>query len=227
MADVYLGYLYDTAIKRRVIAGLVKEVFNYNVEESTLDSVIISEYILDQGRESGISKHSCFFGRASLTRSDAPNSASVSFVHTGSTVRTLEQIARAVSVEEPVLLVGETGTGKTTVVQELATMLGKKLHVFNMNQNTDSSDLLGGFKPVDLKYLITPIYARFRETFISLLNPDTPNNKSFLDLLQKCYESNKIHDFIKCLQHGMKSCRTKAQANPEVIEQLDKQIKDL
>ena len=31
------------------------------------------------------------------------------------------------------LLVGETGTGKTTIVQELAKKLGKTLHVFNMN----------------------------------------------------------------------------------------------
>jgi midasin len=106
-------------------------------------------------------------------------------------------------------LVGETGTGKTTVVQEVAKILGKKLHVFNMNQNTDSADLLGGFKPVDLKYLLTPIYGRFREMFMLLLNSSTPNNKTYLDLLQKCYESNKVNDFIKCLQHGMKSIRTK------------------
>ena len=39
----------------------------------------------------------------------------------------------AISVDEPLLLVGETGTGKTTVVQEVAKTLGKKLHVFNMN----------------------------------------------------------------------------------------------
>ena len=30
-------------------------------------------------------------------------------------------------------MVGETGTGKTTSVQELARLLGKKMHVFNMN----------------------------------------------------------------------------------------------
>jgi midasin len=182
---------------------------------------VISEYIVDQGRESGVSKNQCFFGRSSLPRTAEPLQASNSFVHTGSTVRTLEQVARAVSVEEPILLVGETGTGKTTVVQELAHMLGRKLHVFNMNQNTDSSDLLGGFKPVDLKYLITPLYSRFRELFCSLLNPDTPNNKQFLELLQRCYESNKINDFVKCLQHGMKSCRAKSQ-NPEIVDKLDR-----
>ncbi len=104
-------------------------------------------------------------------------------MYTGSTVRQLEQVANAISNDEPILLVGETGTGKTTLVQEVAQTLGKTLHVFNMNQNTDSADLLGGFKPVDLKYLLTPIYGRFRELFCSLLNASTQNNQTFLDLL--------------------------------------------
>ena len=99
-------------------------------------------------------------------------------------------------MNEAMLLVGETGTGKTTIVQELAKTIGKKLHVFNMNQNTDSADLLGGFKSVDLKYLLTPIYRRFLELFTSILNAKSPNNQKFLDLLQKCYESNKIKEFI-------------------------------
>ena len=79
------------------------------------------------------------------------------------------------------LLVGETGTGKTTAVQEIAKILGKKLHVFNLNQNTDSADLLGGFKPVDLKYLLKPIYDNFLQLFTSLFEK-TKNNQKFLDL---------------------------------------------
>jgi midasin len=38
------------------------------------------------------------------------------FVYTGATVRLLEQIAASIKMNEPVLLVGETGTGKTTAV---------------------------------------------------------------------------------------------------------------
>ena len=93
------------------------------------------------------------------------------------------------------MLVGETGTGKTTSVQELAKLLNKKLHVFNMNQNTDSSDLLGGFKPVDLKFLLKPLY----ESFLSLFKSEFKNlekNKKFLDLTQKCYEENRVKEFL-------------------------------
>jgi midasin len=72
--------------------------------------------------------------------------------------------------------------------------VGKKLHVFNMNQNTDSSDLLGGFKPVDLKYLLKPIYEQFLSVFLELFQR-TPNNQKYLDLTQKCFEDNKVKEF--------------------------------
>ncbi len=79
------------------------------------------------------------------------------------------------------MLVGETGTGKTTAVQEMAKLLGKSLHVFNMNQNTDSSDLLGGFKPVDLKFLLKPVYEQFLFVFKNEF-PKVQKNQKFLDL---------------------------------------------
>ena len=57
-----------------------------------------------------------------------------------------------------------------------------------MNQNTDSADLLGGFKSVDLKYLLTPVYRLFLEVFRALLNASAPNNAKFMNLMQKCFE---------------------------------------
>lgn len=56
----------------------------------------------------------------------------------------LERVAVCLSLDEPALLVGETGTGKTTTLQLLAKQTGHKLIVINMNQQSDSSDLLGG-----------------------------------------------------------------------------------
>lgn len=45
----------------------------------------------------------------------------------------LEQLAVCISKEEPVLLVGETGTGKTSTVQQLARVTGEltDLHSFH------------------------------------------------------------------------------------------------
>ena len=43
-----------------------------------------------------------------------------SFAHTGHAMRAMEAVAVAAAQREPVLLVGETGTGKTTLVQQIA-----------------------------------------------------------------------------------------------------------
>ena len=55
------------------------------------------------------------------------------------------------------------------------------MHVFNMNQNTDSSDLLGGFKPVDIRYLLKPLYELFLTVFKTEFKK-LEKNKKFLDL---------------------------------------------
>jgi midasin len=65
-------------------------------------------------------------------------------------MRMLQLVAVALQQNEPLLLVGETGTGKTTMVQQLAQATGMELVVLNLSQQTDSSDLLGGFRPVEV-----------------------------------------------------------------------------
>ncbi|TPX46650.1 hypothetical protein SeMB42_g02317 [Synchytrium endobioticum] len=79
--------------------------------------------------------------------------------------RLMQIIAGAISNDEPVLLVGETGTGKTTVIQYLAKVLNQKLVTLNLSNQSDSTDLLGGFKPVDSHQIIQPLYERFQELF--------------------------------------------------------------
>ena len=90
----------------------------------------------------------------------------------------------------------------------MAKLLGRKMHVFNMNQNTDSSDLLGGFKPVDLKFLLRPIYERFLSVFKAEFK-NLEKNKKFLDLTQKCYEENRVKELLQCLNHGVSAVRGK------------------
>lgn len=52
---------------------------------------------------------------------------------------------------EPILLVGETGCGKTTVCQMISAIRKKKLLTVNCHQHTESSDFLGGLRPVRIK----------------------------------------------------------------------------
>jgi midasin len=77
----------------------------------------------------------------------------------------LSRIANAVSHEEPVLLTGETGTGKTSVVTHLASTLRRPLISLNLSQQTESSDLIGGLKPVDARIPGSSLQERFSELF--------------------------------------------------------------
>ena len=87
-----------------------------------------------------------------VTASDSAHSPPQSvFSITRHAASLLEAVSRAVTSSEPVLLVGETGVGKTTSVQFLAEKTGRRLRVVNMNQQSDSADLLGGFKTVSLQ----------------------------------------------------------------------------
>lgn len=52
-------------------------------------------------------------------------------------------ISRSYKLREPVLLVGDTGGGKTTICQTLSNVLKQRLHILNCHQYTETSDFLG------------------------------------------------------------------------------------
>lgn len=97
------------------------------------------------------------------------------FADTNQSRRLLEQLVIATNLREPMLLVGETGTGKTAIVQHLAAKVGKPLTVINMSQQTESGDLLGGYKPVDVRTLALPILETFEFLFEGSTKDPTKN----------------------------------------------------
>ncbi|KAG6496185.1 hypothetical protein ZIOFF_044033 [Zingiber officinale] len=105
-------------------------------------------------------------GRVALPFTQIPNlPPGRPFVGIRSSLHALERVASSVKYNEPVLLVGETGTGKTTLVQNLAMRLGQQLTVLNLSQQSDIADLLGGYKPADARSICIPLYQEFKELF--------------------------------------------------------------
>ena len=141
-------------------------------------------------------------GRASLhaIKTAGAKSKPTAFSPTKHALRLLERISAAVTSAESVLLIGETGNGKTAVIQHLASLVrgvamllsstlpslilivpiyhfptcfltlqvGQTLVVQNLNQQSESSDLLGGWKPSDLKAMASPILHAFGRLFPGL-----------------------------------------------------------
>ncbi|XP_031717306.1 midasin isoform X2 [Anarrhichthys ocellatus] len=119
----------------------------------------------------------------------------------------LEQLAVCVAKAEPVLLVGETGTGKTSTVQHLARVTGHRLRVVNMNQQSDTADLLGGYKPVDHKQILLPLREAFEDLFSQTYS--RKQNLTFLGHVQTCFRGKRWQDLLKLMDHVCKSALTK------------------
>ncbi|KAK9066170.1 hypothetical protein SSX86_013491 [Deinandra increscens subsp. villosa] len=124
------------------------------------------------------------------------------FVEIRTSLHILERIAGSVKYNEPVLLVGETGTGKTTIVQNLAARIGQKLTVLNLSQQSDVADLLGGFKPMNAQFLCLPLYKDF-ETLFKRTFSSTVNDK-FLAVLIKFVIDKNWNKLLNGLQKGVR-----------------------
>ncbi|XP_033336576.2 midasin [Megalopta genalis] len=148
---------------------------------------------------------------------------SSNFSYTRPSVCLLERITSCVAQKEPVLLVGETGTGKTSCIQYLAQITGHKLVVINMNQQSESTDLLGGYKPVDFKLLILPIREEFEILFRSYFAIEP--NKKFLSHIGHCIEERKWKTLTTLMIHSTSAALKRLKAskiNQDAVQLLKK-----
>ncbi|KAJ3022651.1 AAA ATPase midasin, partial [Thoreauomyces humboldtii] len=144
-------------------------------------------------------------GRVSLSkrsRDALQVTAQRPYAPTPSSLRLLESISVGISQNEPILLVGETGTGKTTVVQYLAHLTNTPLVVINMSQQSDSSDLLGGFKPVDVRVLAVSVLNEFEALFAQTFSVKA--NIAFLEGVRKGFKGGRWPVFVKGCRMGVK-----------------------
>lgn len=130
----------------------------------------------------------------------------------------LERIAVAVEQNEPILLVGETGVGKTSSIQYLAYQTNHKLVVVNMNNQSDVSDLIGGFKPVDICFVITPLRLEFEGLFSKTF--DLQKNEKFLNNVSVCFNRGDYTILVKLMLKITATAygRLDPKKSPDVIE---------
>lgn len=158
-------------------------------------------------------------GRAHLERRPVTSSAarnidaelsSTKFALTQPTLKLMEEIAVGIQHIEPVLLVGETGTGKTTVVQHIAKMARRKLVVINVSQQVETGDLVGGYKPVDARQLAGPLLDEFYELFDMTFS--RAKNHQFLTVLDKTVSRNQWKNVVKLLREAVKMATNSGEA---------------
>lgn len=154
-------------------------------------------------------------GRTSLPKKKRPLGAkslgsridTSPFATTDHVLRILESVAVAVRQAEPCLLVGETGTGKTTIVQRLADSLDQKLTVVNLSQQSEAGDLLGGYKPVNMRALAVPMKEEFDE--LLELTFSSKRNQHYIDTLGKSVARGRWERALTLWQEALRMIETR------------------
>ncbi|KAJ4170034.1 AAA ATPase midasin [Fusarium falciforme] len=179
--DCFVGSCPDQELGKQLIFAIA--------EEMHLSKERAEHYITANIPPLEESDNQFSIGRAVLRKKKHSNRLQKSkrpFASTAHAKKLLEQIAVAVKLNEPVLLVGETGIGKTTVVQQLAESLGHKLIAVNLSQQSEVGDLLGGFKPVNTRTLAMPLKEEFEDLF-SATGISASKNQKYLEQVGKCF----------------------------------------
>ena len=140
-----------------------------------------------------------------------------SFAQTRQTLALMERVAACVRMEEPVLLVGETGTGKTTAVQHLASRTGRQLLVHNLSEQSDSSELIGGYRPVQMRHIVTPLTQRFEAAFCQTFS--RARNGALLDKLAQRLAKGEWRRVLQLMNSALRTVHSRsAQASAAATE---------
>ena len=145
------------------------------------------------------------------------------FFLTPHTSTLLESVAMVVTNMEHVLLVVETGVGKTTSVQFLGEKTGIKLKVINMNQKSDSADLLGGFKSVSLSRSLHSLRKLFTSVFCDSFS--SLDHSKFLGHLDICFRDLRWSDAIQLMSHSLKVWLAKVKKTDQKLVMRWKEVR--
>jgi MoxR-like ATPase len=133
----------------------------------------------------------------------------------------IASVLRAVDCGEPLLLVGDTGVGKTSLIQTAAQARGQRdtLAVINLSVHTDGTDLLGGFKPLDVSAASRRLVAMYEEAFCRRVSRSA--NAAFLDAVHRAMAGRKYAKLLRILRKGLSAVPTLSTEEPDVMEALD------
>jgi len=167
-----------------------------------------------------------YFDAAVLRLSIASNTLN-SVYWSQSFIRMFTLTHMALDQSEPVLLIGETGSGKTTVAELIAKINNVELYTVNCHQYSESSDFIGGLRPVRGKdELLAKLRNNLQEVQTKITGLELPAEEklSFLReievLFGKLDTSERVICFNLCLNQ-LTICESKLkESNSQHLNEL-------
>ncbi|KAF2768629.1 midasin [Teratosphaeria nubilosa] len=204
--DCFVGALPDGPARLEMAAAIAEEL---NIDPQRRDYLLSDREVKYEAY-----KQKIVIGRYSFPRTPRNRtSVQTTFSTNPHTTRMLERVTAAVLNREPLLLVGDTGVGKTTAVQHLAHTLNKKLEPFNLSQQSEAGDLLGGFKPITARNLLVPMKDEFDDLFQSSFSMS--KNQQFLELLGKQMAKSNWKAVCKLWHQALRMVDQQRAATPD------------
>ncbi|POY75159.1 hypothetical protein BMF94_1791 [Rhodotorula taiwanensis] len=163
-------------------------------------------------------QHSVKVGRVALPYS-APSkrtSSSRPYALTKPSLLLLEKLAVCLSLSEPVLLVGETGTGKTAAVGYLAELMGKRLTALNLSNQTEAGDLVGGFRPIDEAEEARRSASELVNGFVELFGAtfSLTRNADFVAAVRKAFDKKRYNRLVDSFRQANKMAAARVGPEP-------------
>ncbi|GAX24956.1 midasin [Fistulifera solaris] len=194
--DVFIAACPDSHERANFVRSIAAPMWGISAELAT-------SYVNLRGPEIILHPNATEMGRCRIHISNFQalnRKETATFAQTQNSLRLMESIAVCVRQNEPTLLVGETGCGKTTVLQHLASLCGRELIVQNLSLQTDSTDLLGGFRPLEIEHVARLVHQHFVDLFTFTFS--RKQNASFLDFTTSALRKKQWKKLSQCFRRA-------------------------
>jgi MoxR-like ATPase len=194
--DIFVGSCPDQNRKQEFVRLVAAPIWGISRD-------LASSYVERRRPTTQIGADFIEIGRAKIhigNHTDFARKPSETFSSTNHALRLMEAAGVCIRENEPVLLVGETGCGKTSLIQQLAANCERELVVQNLSLQTDSTDLLGGYRPLELKHVARRIYQDFVDIFVGTFS--RKQNMKFLQYASSMLDKSNWKKLSQCFQRA-------------------------
>ncbi|KAL9091512.1 MAG: hypothetical protein Q9159_001371 [Coniocarpon cinnabarinum] len=193
----------DSQQKSRYAQEIARALQIDSARRDYVRTLRVPEFRKNVRRSSDFIVGRCRLGVDANTRVLSGSFPSASFSLNRHTRRTMEQVGCAVQNREPLLLVGETGIGKTSSVQYLASVMGKPLTVLNLSQQSETGDMIGSFKPVTVRSVVMPLKEEFDALFSQTFSGG--KNLAYSEKLGRLIAKAKWKEAVRFWKHALQA----------------------
>ncbi len=124
--------------EKNIVKEVICSVCKHQIDSHALYSSITSRHSIDDLRSL------CEKLRCGFIQVEGIKDVAITY----SLRRLWTLVSRCVEYSEPALLIGETGSGKTTVCQLIGASRNQNVRILNCHQSIETSDILGSLRPI-------------------------------------------------------------------------------